>query len=116
MVKNIAFYAGGTFALYSLLCRHARLSVLPNQEAIDEKLSAYVTVGSTDTWQSSALKLIFEKHPRFCEALLIFVLLGTSMAIGDGVLTPAISGGWIYCTLQASSVMFNSRLFQISIL
>ncbi|PON85442.1 Potassium transporter [Trema orientale] len=82
---------GGTFALYSLLCRHARLSVLPNQEAMDEKLSAYVTVGSTDTWQSSALKLLFEKHPRFCEALLIFVLLGTSMAIGDGVLTPAIS-------------------------
>ncbi|KAF4365733.1 hypothetical protein G4B88_009456 [Cannabis sativa] len=89
---------GGTFALYSLLCRHARLGVLPNRlgvlpnhEAIDEKLSAYATVGSTDTWQSSALKQIFEKHPRFCEALLIFVLLGTSMAIGDGVLTPAIS-------------------------
>ncbi|XP_030506253.1 potassium transporter 1 isoform X1 [Cannabis sativa] len=82
---------GGTFALYSLLCRHARLGVLPNHEAIDEKLSAYATVGSTDTWQSSALKQIFEKHPRFCEALLIFVLLGTSMAIGDGVLTPAIS-------------------------
>ncbi|XP_024025480.1 potassium transporter 1 [Morus notabilis] len=82
---------GGTFALYSLLCRHARLSVLPNQESIDEKLSAYVTVGSNDTRQSSTLKLIFEKHPRFCEALLVFVLLGTSMAIGDGVLTPAIS-------------------------
>ncbi|XP_062086170.1 potassium transporter 1 [Humulus lupulus] len=82
---------GGTFALYSLLCRHARLGVLPNQDAIDEKLSAYGTVGSTDTWQSSALKQIFEKHPRFCEALLISVLLGTSMAIGDGVLTPAIS-------------------------
>ncbi|GMN23674.1 hypothetical protein TIFTF001_000210 [Ficus carica] len=82
---------GGTFALYSLLCRHARLSVLPNQESVDEKLSAYVTVGSNDTWQSSALKLIFEKHPRFCRALLVFVLLGTSMAIADGVLTPAIS-------------------------
>lgn len=65
---------------------------------MDEKLSAYVTVGSNDTWQSSALKLIFEKNPRFCRAFLVFVLLGTSMAIADGVLTPAISGDWILST------------------
>ncbi|KAL5580699.1 hypothetical protein UlMin_013141 [Ulmus minor] len=80
---------GGTFALYSLLCRHARLSILPNQETIDEKLSSYVKEGPSD--QSSSLKLFFEKHPRFCDGLLIFVLLGTCMTIGDGVLTPAIS-------------------------
>ncbi|KAK9940816.1 hypothetical protein M0R45_017457 [Rubus argutus] len=82
---------GGTFALYSLLCRHARLSFLPNQEITDEKLSEYVTEGNRDTWQSSALKSFFNKHPRFREALLIFVLFGTCMAIGDGVLTPSIS-------------------------
>ncbi|XP_050240172.1 potassium transporter 1 isoform X2 [Quercus robur] len=82
---------GGTFALYSLLCRHAGLSILPNQQAADEKLSEYVTDRSADTWQSSALKSFFEKHPRFCKGLLIFVLLGTCMAIADGVLTPAIS-------------------------
>ncbi|XP_057954318.1 potassium transporter 1 isoform X1 [Malania oleifera] len=82
---------GGTFALYSLLCRHARLSILPNQQATDEKLSAYVTEGSADTWQSSALKLFLEKHPKFRDMLLIFVLLGTCMAIGDGIFTPAIS-------------------------
>lgn len=87
--------AGGTFALYSILCRHAGLSILPNQQAVDEKLSEYVTEGSADTWQSSALKSFFEKHPRFCKGLLIFVLLGTCMAIADGVLTPAISGSWI---------------------
>ncbi|KAK4606047.1 hypothetical protein RGQ29_000359 [Quercus rubra] len=67
------------------------LSILPNQQAVDEKLSEYVTEGSADTWQSSALKSFFEKHPRFCKGLLIFVLLGTCMAIADGVLTPAIS-------------------------
>ncbi|XWS53347.1 hypothetical protein CRYUN_Cryun11dG0149400 [Craigia yunnanensis] len=82
---------GGTFALYSLLCRHARLSILPNQQAADEKLSGYVTHGSMETWQSSALKSFFEKHPIFRKGLLIFVLLGTCMAIGDGVLTPTIS-------------------------
>ncbi|GFY99340.1 potassium transporter 1 [Actinidia rufa] len=82
---------GGTFALYSLLCRHARLSILPNQQDRDEQLSSYAIEGSTDTWQSSILKTFFEKHPKFCKGLLIFVLLGTCMAIGDGILTPAIS-------------------------
>lgn len=82
---------GGTFALYSLLCRHARLSILPNQQATDENLSAYLTHGSMETWQSSALKSFAEKHPRFRKVLFIFVLLGTCMAIGDGVLTPTIS-------------------------
>ncbi|KAK9279140.1 hypothetical protein L1049_012817 [Liquidambar formosana] len=82
---------GGTFALYSLLCRHARLGILPNQQPIDEKLSAYAMEGSADTWQSSALKLLFEKQPKIRKGLLIFVLLGTCMSIGDGILTPAIS-------------------------
>ncbi|KAI9194422.1 hypothetical protein LWI28_005854 [Acer negundo] len=82
---------GGTFALYSLLCRHARLSILPNQQATDERLFAYATDGLKDTWQSSALVALFEKHPRLRKVLLIFVLLGTCMAIGDGVLTPPIS-------------------------
>ncbi|KAL2332988.1 hypothetical protein Fmac_014201 [Flemingia macrophylla] len=82
---------GGTFALYSLLCRNARLSNLPNQQPTDEKLSTYGTVDSADTWQSSLLKLFLEKHPGIRKGLLIFVLLGTCMAIGDGVITPAIS-------------------------
>ncbi|KAB1225740.1 Potassium transporter 1 [Morella rubra] len=82
---------GGTFALYSLLCRHAGLGILPNHQAVDESLPAYFTEASADTWQSSVLKSFLEKHPRFRTGLLIFVLLGTCMAIGDGVLTPAIS-------------------------
>ncbi|KAL5710118.1 3-ketoacyl-CoA thiolase with broad chain length specificity [Ranunculus cassubicifolius] len=82
---------GGIFALYSLLCRHAKLSILPNQQSADEKLLAYGMESPADTWQSSKLKSVFEKHPNFRNTLLIFVLLGTCMAIGDGVLTPAIS-------------------------
>ncbi|KAK7305425.1 hypothetical protein VNO77_43331 [Canavalia gladiata] len=82
---------GGTFALYSLLCRNARLSILPDQQPTDEKLSTYGTEDSADTWQSSLLKLFLERHPGFQKGLLIFVLIGTCMAIGDGVITPAIS-------------------------
>ncbi|KAG1339065.1 hypothetical protein COCNU_04G013710 [Cocos nucifera] len=83
---------GGPFALYSLLCRHANLCLLPNQQAADESLSTYNMEGSADTWQSSMLKELFKKHPRFRNGLLIVVLLGTCMTIGDGVLTPTISG------------------------
>ncbi|KAG4974746.1 potassium transporter 1-like [Glycine soja] len=82
---------GGTFALYSLLCRNGRLSILPNQQSTDEKLSTYGTEDFADTWQSSILKLFFEKHPGIRKGLLIFVLIGTCMAIGDGVITPSIS-------------------------
>ncbi|KAG1328120.1 hypothetical protein COCNU_01G020540 [Cocos nucifera] len=72
--------------------RHAKLCLLPNQQAADESLSTYNIEGAADTWQSSMLKELFRKHPRFRNDLLIVVLLGTSMTIGDGVLTPTISG------------------------
>lgn len=83
---------GGTFALYSLLCRHARLSILPNQQDVDGKLSSCARDRSADSQQSLALKSFLEKHPNFRTSLLIFVLVGTCMAIGDGILTPSISG------------------------
>ncbi|CAK9326939.1 unnamed protein product [Citrullus colocynthis] len=82
---------GGTFALYSLLCRHARLCILPNQEPVDEQLSAYDMKGISETRPSAALKSFFQLHPSFRRGFLLFVLFGTCMAIGDGVLTPAIS-------------------------
>lgn len=82
---------GGTFALYSLLCRHARLCILPNQEPVDEQLSAYDINGISETRPSAALKSFFRLHPSFRRGFLLFVLFGTCMAIGDGVLTPAIS-------------------------
>ncbi|KAJ6729128.1 OSMOTIC STRESS POTASSIUM TRANSPORTER [Salix viminalis] len=82
---------GGTFALYSLLCRHAKFSLLPNQQAADEELSSYKYGPSTHATASSPLKRFLEKHKRLRTALLIVVLFGASMVIGDGVLTPAIS-------------------------
>ncbi|XP_052191287.1 potassium transporter 4-like [Diospyros lotus] len=83
---------GGTFALYSLLCRHAKLSLLPNQQAADEELSAYRYGPSRQGLSSSLpLKRFLEKHKKLRTALLIVVLLGAGMVIGDGVITPAIS-------------------------
>lgn len=88
---------GGTFALYSLLCRHARVNSLPSCQLADEQLIEYKTdsIGSSTTPQSAfaaSLKTTLEKHGVLQKILLVLALIGTCMVIGDGVLTPAISG------------------------
>lgn len=95
---------GGTFALYSLLCRHARVGPLPNGQVADEEISAYKKrdgmsqVGSGDEGErrrgAARAKRVLERHQVLQKMLLILALVGTCMVIGDGVLTPAISGGW----------------------
>ncbi|KAJ8500799.1 hypothetical protein OPV22_011351 [Ensete ventricosum] len=95
---------GGTFALYSLLVRHARVGFIPNGQVADEELLAYnkkdyhlgllngdpsaPTGGArTAPW----MRRLLEKHQISQRMLLVLALLGTCMVIGDGVLTPAIS-------------------------
>ncbi|KAG0532227.1 hypothetical protein BDA96_04G090800 [Sorghum bicolor] len=84
---------GGTFALYSLLVRHAKFSLMPNQQAADEELSAYYRPGysTEDTPILKALRNFLEKHRKSRTFLLLMVLFGASLVIGDGVLTPAMS-------------------------
>lgn len=82
---------GGTFALYSLICRHANVSLLPNKQVVDEELSTYVLECPPETKNGSRVKTWLEKHKNLHTALLGVVMLGTCMVIGDGVLTPAIS-------------------------
>ncbi|KAL8475527.1 hypothetical protein ACS0TY_028257 [Phlomoides rotata] len=81
---------GGTFALYSLLCRHARVSTLPNGQLADEDLFEYKKDGVNKGF-GLRLRSILEKHKFLQRMLLTLALLGTCMVIGDGVLTPAIS-------------------------
>ncbi|CAK8531807.1 unnamed protein product [Lathyrus sativus] len=81
---------GGTLALYSLLCRHANIKIIPNRHRTDEKLTTY-------SWNTINEKPFAVKTKRWLEGhfvktvLLILVLVGTCMVIGDGILTPAIS-------------------------
>ncbi|KAE8710204.1 Potassium transporter 10 [Hibiscus syriacus] len=85
---------GGTFALYSLLCRHARVNSLPNCQSADEELIEYKKDGigfSSKSSFGSRLKSTLEKHRVLQRFLLVLALIGTCMVIGDGVLTPAIS-------------------------
>ncbi|KAF9614558.1 hypothetical protein IFM89_019305 [Coptis chinensis] len=84
---------GGVFALYSLICRHAKLGLLPNQQAADEELSTYYNKQHLSrNSDASQLRRFLEKHKRLRTGLLLIVLFGACMVIGDGVLTPAISG------------------------
>lgn len=82
---------GGTFALYSLLCRHAKIGLSPNHQALDEELSTYSLEPPPATQGSHLIKTFLENHQRLRSGLLVAVLLGTCMVIGDGILTPTIS-------------------------
>ncbi|CAH9090703.1 unnamed protein product, partial [Cuscuta europaea] len=95
---------GGTFALYSLLCRHARVSTLPNGQVADEELFEYQRdeIGQNEGGGGGSgrgkggraglsLRSTLEKHHWLRKVLLVLALIGACMVIGDGVLTPAIS-------------------------
>ncbi|KAF3676538.1 Potassium transporter 5 [Capsicum annuum] len=83
---------GGAFALYSLLCRYAKVSLIPNQEPEDRELSHYsLDIPSNHIRRAQRIRHSLEKS-KFAKFFLVFLaILGTSMVIGDGVLTPCIS-------------------------
>lgn len=84
---------GGTFALYSLICRYARVGLIPSQQAEDQKVSNFkMEVPSKRLLLACWLKSKLEESPSAKLLLLFATMLGTSMVIGDGVLTPCISG------------------------
>jgi len=64
---------GGTFALYSLLCRHAKLSLLPNQQEADEELSTYKMEMPPETARGMWVKKLLEKHQKLRTGLLVVV-------------------------------------------
>lgn len=84
--------AGGTFALYSLLCRHAKIKTIPDQHRTDEELTTYSCQTYEDNSLAAKVKWWLEAHSYKKNTILVLVIIGTCMVIGDGILTPAISG------------------------
>ncbi|CAH1445118.1 unnamed protein product [Lactuca virosa] len=83
---------GGTFALYSLICRHAKISLLPNQLTSDTRISSFrLKVPSAELERSLKIKEHLENSLTMKKLVLVLVLAGTSMVIADGVVTPAMS-------------------------
>ncbi|KAF9606999.1 hypothetical protein IFM89_030418 [Coptis chinensis] len=83
---------GGTFALYSLICRYAKVSLIPNHQAEDRELSNYrLDTPSNQLRRAQKIKEKLEKSKVAQVMLLLVTILGCSMVIGDGILTPSIS-------------------------
>ncbi|XP_077230709.1 putative potassium transporter 17 [Tasmannia lanceolata] len=81
---------GGTFALYSLLCRHANVGLLSSRRT-DTNSAASNASQYMSTEQHNRLGKFFEGSVVARRVLLFVSMLGMCMLIGDGILTPAIS-------------------------
>ncbi|KAK3421356.1 hypothetical protein EUGRSUZ_G02010 [Eucalyptus grandis] len=83
---------GGTFALYSLICRYAKVSLIPNQQPEDREVSNYkLDIPSNQLRRSEKIKGMLENSKSAKITLFLVTIMATSMVIGDGVLTPSIS-------------------------
>ncbi|RCV33425.1 hypothetical protein SEVIR_7G090200v4 [Setaria viridis] len=83
---------GGTFALYSLISRYAKVRMTPDQQAEDTIVSNYsIEAPSSQLKRAQWLKQMLESSKAAKIALFTLTILGTSMVMGDGTLTPAIS-------------------------
>ncbi|CAK9192836.1 unnamed protein product [Sphagnum troendelagicum] len=101
---------GGTFALYSLLCRHCSISSLPNRHPTDEELSTFVV---NRHHPKTDMQKKLEGSPILQRLLLVLVLIGTSMVIGDGILTPAISVLSAVSGIKEASSSLNDNVVTI---
>ncbi|KAL5077497.1 hypothetical protein RYX36_016481 [Vicia faba] len=83
---------GGTFALYSLLCRNAKVGLLSCDRTANEVmlLEDTITPPSKIKFDSRAKRPI-EKHKFYHYLILFLALFGSCMTIGAAVLTPALS-------------------------
>ncbi|KAL5101455.1 hypothetical protein RYX36_005782, partial [Vicia faba] len=118
-VFSSVFPDGGTFALYSLICRYAKVGLIRNQQLEDAEVSNYkLQLPNNREKRASKLKSILE-NSHFMKIFLLFItLLGTSMVIGDGVLTPCISvlsavGGLKEATSKITEVAILIGLFMV---
>ncbi|KAG2664044.1 hypothetical protein I3760_16G061700 [Carya illinoinensis] len=108
---------GGTFALYSLLCRHANANLTPNQQDDDKEVSNYrLNVPNQRLKRASFVKSMLENSQTIKFFILFMTMLGTSMVLGDGILTPCISvlsavGG----VKEAASGLTDNMIMWISV-
>lgn len=83
---------GGTLSLYALICRYAKVNLLPNRQPADERLSDFrIQVPTRRLERALKIKYGLEKKFALKNVLLVLILLGTSLVMGDGILTPCIS-------------------------
>lgn len=94
----IALYAndegeGGTFALYSLISRYAKVALIPNQQAEDELVSRYNShrKPSATFRRAQWMKNLLQSSKPAKLTLFFLTIFATALAISDCILTPPIS-------------------------
>ena len=69
------------------------MSVLPNRQQADQQISSYrLKLPTPELERALNIKEVLERKSFMKTLLLLLVLTGTSLIIGDGILTPAMSG------------------------
>lgn len=81
---------GGTFALYSLLCRRANVGLLPSDLSATELMHQEEGTPSKMKVESRARRAI-GRYKSSHYLLLLLALLGSCLIICDGIFTPALS-------------------------
>ncbi|KAL2336387.1 hypothetical protein Fmac_010833 [Flemingia macrophylla] len=91
---------------------HVKVNLIPNDQLKNEELSNYILeTPSIKLSRAQELKQKLE-NSYFARVMLIFVtMMGTSMVIGDGIFTPAVSGSE---AMFADLGHFSVRAIQIS--
>jgi KUP system potassium uptake protein len=104
--------SGGTFALFSLLCRSIGVNPLGYKApAADRSLTTYsykpqgqasrgppvASAPASSTGVAGKLKAAFQRRAWLQQTLMVVAIAATSMVLGDGVFTPAISGAYACC-------------------
>ncbi|KAL4642905.1 hypothetical protein ACB092_02G053100 [Castanea dentata] len=103
----------GTFALYSLICRYAKVSLMPNQQAEDKEVSNYrLDVPNLQLKRASFIKSMLESNQILKYFILFMTMLGTSMVIGDGILTLCISA---VGEVKEASALTDNTIMWISV-
>ncbi|KAE9454080.1 hypothetical protein C3L33_14016, partial [Rhododendron williamsianum] len=70
----------------------AKVNRLPNRQPADELISSFkLKLPTPELERALGIKETLERKSSMKTLLLLLVLMGTSMVIGDGILTPAIS-------------------------
>ncbi|KAG4202263.1 hypothetical protein ERO13_A05G318000v2 [Gossypium hirsutum] len=106
---------GGTFALYSLICRYAKVNMLPNRQPADEQISSFrLKLPTPELERALSIKETLERRSSLKTLLLLLVLMGTSMVIGDGILTPAISAAVVVFSIVILVALFSIQQFGTS--
>ncbi|XP_008665000.1 potassium transporter 27 isoform X1 [Zea mays] len=104
---------GGTFALYTLISRHAKVSLIPNQQVEEDDLVAKYNRDKPPATLRRAewMKELLETNKAVKVSLFLITMLATAMVISDAILTPAISDEIVWITVGILVALFAIQRF-----